>query len=442
MTAGFSPHQLLPFLQHYPTTGRRWVALSGGVDSTVLLHALAQLSLGDTLQAIHIHHGLQAEADGWVTHCQQLCKELHLPLTTLQVDATPAAGESPEAVAREARYRAFESVLTVEDQLFTAHHQEDQAETFLLRALRGSGPRGLAAMREARPLGESRLLRPLLKFSQQALIDYAESQQLSWIEDPSNRELDADRNFLRLQILPLLRSRWPAVAATLSRSASHCAESDTLLQQWGSEQLASLSLGEPLPLIEGEARAVSKVRIRSWLELNQIDSPDTIHMERILNEVIPAREDAMPLVEWRAVDGKRNRLRRFQQALYIEAVWGQRCFEAQQTWDWNQLLRLSDNRVLQASQAESEGLSMAVLQRKKVTVRWRSGGERCQPSDSTQRRTLKNILRERAVPPWEREQIPLIFVEDQLAQVVGHFICQGFVTKQGEQGLKVETITL
>ena len=433
---GFAPHTLPPFLQQYPTKGQRWVALSGGVDSTVLLHALAQLNL-QHLSAVHIHHGLQAEADQWAAHCQQFCDQLNIPLTILQVDAQPEPGESPEAAARHARYRAFESLLQPGDQLLTAHHQQDQAETFLLRALRGSGPRGLAAIRPFRPLGAGQLLRPLLAISQQALLNYAEAEQLSWVEDPSNQWLDADRNFLRQQILPLLNQRWPAAAVTLSRSSAHCAEADQLQQQWGREALESLVEGEPLPLLEGEPAQQLKLRIRSWLDLNQIDQPDTVHMTRILDEVVHAREDATPLVSWRGLDGELVQVRRFQGTLYLQQSWGEFLFETAE-WDLQQPLALTENRKLVAAPVQGAGLSAASLKDRSVTIRWRSGGERCCVAGGKQRRTLKNLLREAGIPPWEREQIPLLYIGDELAAVVGYFICVPFAAVEREEGIQVE----
>jgi tRNA(Ile)-lysidine synthase len=434
---GFTPHALTPLLQSCPTNGRRWVALSGGVDSTVLLHALVQLD-PDRVHAIHVHHGLQAAADQWVAHCQQFCEQLRVPLTVLQVDARAKAGESPEAVARQLRYRAFESVLEWGDQLLTAHHQQDQAETFLLRALRGAGPRGLAAMRPSRPLGAGLLLRPLLECPQQELIDYAERAGLKWVEDPSNRQTDADRNFLRHQLLPLLQQRWPAAVTTLSRSAGHCAEADRLLRQQGRGLLAGVERGDPLPLIEGESVAQSKLRIRSWLDLNAVDTPDSVHLQRVVEEVLPARKDAMPLVEWSALDGERIHLRRYRQALYLlrESSWGERVLE--QEWDLQCPLPLSQNQQLEASETQGGGISLQQLQGRRCTLRWRKGGERCQPLGSSRRRRLKSILQERAIPPWERERTPLIYLDDELVQVVGHFVCEPFRARGNEKGVVIQ----
>ncbi len=441
-----SPQQLLPSLQRYPLQqGRYHVAFSGGVDSTVLLHLLSRLQqqgeINVLLSAIHVHHGLQQEADRWADHCQKVCDQLEIPLTLSHVDATPEHGESSEAAARRARYQAFEAALEAGDQLLLAHHQQDQAETFLLRALRGAGPRGLAAMRPMRLIGEALLLRPLLDIPQQALVDYAVAERLDWMEDPSNQRMDADRNYLRHQIIPLLQQRWPGFSTTFSRSSAHCHEADQLLRQWGKEQLRSVDPGEPLSLREGEPEVQLRGRIRSWLQLNQIDLPDTIHLHRVVEEVVGARPDAEPLVEWKTMKGAPVRIRRFQRALYIDPGMEKRTFEQPCRWDFQTSLSLGEGRVLQATVAvDGERVSVARLEGGEVTVGWRRGGERCQPAGIPTRRTLKNLLREKEIPPWEREKIPLLFVDGELAQVVGHFVCEPFVAREGESGILFQEV--
>ena len=386
-----------------------------------------------------MHYGLQAEADQWEDHCAAFCERHQIPLTTIRVDAAPAAGESPEAAARHARYRAFESVVGPEDQLLTAHHQQDQAETFLLRALRGAGPRGLASMPAMRLVGTGRLLRPLLDIPKEMITEYAKLYQLNWVEDPSNQILDADRNFLRMEVIPLLQQRWPALSATLSRSSQHCAEADQLQRQWGEEALAGVEVGEPLPLIDGEQSLPLKLRVRSWLDLNRVDPPDTAQMEQIMQTLIAARVDATPLVVWQAQSGAEHRLRRFRNQLYLERPWGQHRFE-QVEWDWQRPLPLTEYFQLQARVVLGEGLAIRMLSDAHLTVGWRVGGERCRPSAGASRRTLKNLLRESAVPPWERQQIPLIYHREALVQVVGVAVCDHYQAADGEQGLVIETM--
>ena len=182
------------------------VAFSGGLDSTVLLHLLVQLRLrglvGGELRAIHIHHGLQTAADHWLSHCSRLCQQWQVPLVVSCVVVTRQQGESLEMAARRARYDAFATTLDRAELLLQAHHADDQAETVLMRLLRGSGVRGLGAIPAVRQLGAGRIVRPLLSCSRMQLRQYATANGLGWIDDPSNEDQQHDRNFLRAAILP------------------------------------------------------------------------------------------------------------------------------------------------------------------------------------------------------------------------------------------------
>src|SRR5690606_34796517 len=214
-----------------PATGALVVGFSGGLDSSALLHALAgePVARARGLRAVHIHHGLQPGADEWATHCARQAADLDVPLKVIRVQVPLDAGLGPEGAAREARYAALLSALDPGDVLVTAHHQGDEAATFRLRALRASGPEGLGAMRPLRRFGAGWHWRPLLEVPRQRLLGYGRAHGLAWIEDPSNASAEADRNFLRLQLLPLLRQRWPHADAALARSAALSAQADGLL---------------------------------------------------------------------------------------------------------------------------------------------------------------------------------------------------------------------
>ncbi len=220
-------------LSVYRDIKRLWVAYSGGRDSHVLLSLLAAIRARlepVELHIVHVNHDLSPNAAKWAQHCAMVCQALKLPYQALNVDATPMVGESQEAAARNARYQALEQLLVAGDALCTAHHQEDQAETLLLQLMRGAGPKGLAAMPESAPLGEALLLRPLLGVSRDTLCSYAQTQGLEWIDDESNFDTRFDRNYLRREVMPRLKKRWPAAAQTVSRSAAHCAKASHTLQ--------------------------------------------------------------------------------------------------------------------------------------------------------------------------------------------------------------------
>ncbi len=233
--------KLRTFLAAFPQTTSFWVAFSGGLDSQVLLHALSQVVPRTRLRALHIDHGWHEEAKVWAKACQDYCVKQAIACEVIAVNAQPQPGESPEAAARQSRYHAFATRLPLGDGLIMAHHQDDQAETVLLQLLRGSGLKGLAAMSEVMPFAEGLLLRPFLNLTRADLLVYAQQHSLSWIEDHSNFDLRFNRNFIRHQVMPLLKQRWPALHKTLARVAAHSAEAQQLLDERGQEDYQTAS---------------------------------------------------------------------------------------------------------------------------------------------------------------------------------------------------------
>jgi len=255
-----------------------YIAFSGGLDSTVLLHLLAHHARNHPtppLRAVHIHHGLQSAADAWPAHCQAICDPLGIELQVIPVRVGP--GASREQAARDARYAAFKQLLGPGDVLFTAQHRDDQAETVLLRLLRGAGLRGLSAMPGQRSLGQGYLARPLLDTSRQRLHDYACAHRLQWIEDPSNADLGFDRNYLRREVMPRLQQRWPQASQNLARGAQHLGEALGLLDELAMGDLAAAEQGAALrwagidSLDLDVLKALSAARQRNalqyWLEM-------------------------------------------------------------------------------------------------------------------------------------------------------------------------------
>lgn len=248
--------------------------------------------------AVHVHHGLNAHADAWVLHCERVCAALQIPLVVLWVDATPVAGESPEEAARLVRLKAWEDFLQEGQALVLAHHQEDQAETILLRLFRGAGPLGLGGMLQKSHLGKHEVLRPLLEYDKQDLVAYAKARGLEWIEDDSNTNQRFDRNFLRHAILPHLRARWPRVVRSVSRAGALCLETATAVQVWAHEDFESvqgtgtnaLSVKKLLLLDAMRRKGV----IRYWLQFLGFLLPSRNHLERIDKEVLKAKSGAKP----------------------------------------------------------------------------------------------------------------------------------------------------
>jgi len=434
----FSPDSLYRQLLLHPASAYR-VAYSGGLDSHVLLHALVQVRhrLDVDIGAVHVNHALQADADSWEEHCGNVCRDLGVSYVSLRVDASAATGDSPEATAREARYAALAEWLPAGESLLTAQHQDDQAETLLLQLLRGSGVNGLAAMPVLGGLGRGQLLRPLLGLGRRQLLAYAEANGLCWVEDPSNRDLAFDRNFLRARVFPLLQERWPSAAAALSRSAAHCAEAASLLEHLGDQDLADiragredrLSLARLLVLPPGRQRNV----LRHWVRQATAAAPSAAVLGRLLNDVLHSRRDAEPCVRWGGYE-----VRRYRDELYLLKQRPEPDSSRVIEWQLPQPLSLPDaGGVLHASRETGRGIRASAVA-SAVRVGWRRGGERCLPAGRRQHHSLKKLFQEQGIPPWERARIPLIYIDDQLAAVAGLWVCEPFQARPSESGLLID----
>ena len=412
----FSPESLAARLADLPPVARFCLAYSGGCDSHALLHAAAHLrqrGWPQSFHAVHVDHGLQADSAAWAQHCAAVCSELGMPFTLLRVDAQAKVGESPEAAARHARYRAFADLIKAGDCLVTAHHQDDQAETLLLQLLRGGGPHGLAAMPEVSTFAEGLHARPLLAFSQEELRHYARQHRLQWIDDPSNADTGFDRNYLRKTVMPLLHERWPAVARVLSRSATHQAEAAQLLDVLAEEDMRhcleeenTLRISSLLVLDEARQRNV----LRYWLKDMGFKLPDTVRLAHLQQELLHAEADRSPMIHWEGVV-----VRRYRDHLYARPPEPAADSAVILSWDVDQALHLPNGDTLSAVPVQGEGVKAALCRSRPVTVRYRQGGEECRPGPQAANRPLKKLLQEADVPPWERERIPLIYVGERLA---------------------------
>ena len=315
----FSSEILLNALKLPPTTQQLWITYSGGVDSHVLLHAIAQLHSQLSpiqLRAVHIHHGLNEQADDWATHCFKVCQQLNVPCDVLKVKIIKQTRQSLEALARQARYNAIKKIINDGDVALTAQHADDQAETLLLQLLRGAGAAGLSAMPQLASLGRGWLMRPLLNFTQADLLNYAEYHQLKWIEDSSNQNIHFDRNFLRHQVIPVLKNRWESMTPVLNRVAQHQAETTILLMELAQQDYVSCRGIQAsqlhLPTLQLLSIARQRNLIRFWIKQSNLPTPTTVQLEHILVNVIAAQNDRQPVVKWQG-----GEVRRYQDHLYV-----------------------------------------------------------------------------------------------------------------------------
>ena len=428
---------LLEQLKIFPPAQHYRVAYSGGCDSHVLLHAL--VAVRDqlptiNLSALHINHGLADEADRWATHCEQVAAELNVDFKVVDVDAMGEAGESPEAAARQARYHIFAQMMDEGDGLLLAHHEDDQAETLLLQLFRGAGVRGLAAMPRHVAFSKGWLGRPLLGLTRQQLRDYAQAAGLSWIDDPTNQSQDFDRNFLRHNIIPDCLPRWPALPHTLARAAQHQAAASHLLDELAAVDLKTLVGSRSDCLSIGALNRLSRERqnnvLRYWIRLRGLSLPSTVQLQRIHDELLSAREDAQPQVGW-----ANSVIRRYRDDLYLLPLRPDSADREPQNWDLSCDLSLADGCRLKCVSQKGLGLKASLQGRRDISVRFRQGGEVCRPSERGQAHRLKTLWQEWGVPPWERERIPLIYVGEEIAQVLGYCICEPWQAGADEDGL-------
>ena len=408
------------------------LAFSGGLDSCVLLHLLANLrkTLPFQLSAHHVNHGLSPNAKSWANFCAETCAKLNIPFTLSKVKVEQNSGLGLEATAREARYKALLGADA--DFIVLAHHQDDQAETLLLQLARGAGVKGLAGMGAT----NGKLLRPLLDAPRSALEAYAKTNNLTWIEDESNADTKFDRNFMRHEILPNLAKQYPAIRQTISRSATHLADCSALLddlaeldashalkqnkQQLSLQTLASLSA----------ARASNLVRW--WLAQNQLAMPSTPVLQQIVQQLLGAKADAAILIK---VSDSLT-VRRYQGNAYLVpdiAV----SEPINLLWQGEECMILPDNSLLIFTQKMGEGFALNRVKNIKLRIKNREGGERFRPELGRPYRSLKQVLQTHAMPPWQREQLPLIFMDETLVIIPSVGVDANLQASNDEIGLVV-----
>jgi tRNA(Ile)-lysidine synthase len=409
--------RLRALLPAYPDVGL-CVAFSGGADSTALLAALSQLPRRPaSLRALHIDHRLQAASRRWSAHCRRIARQLRVPLAVRTATIVRVRGESLEAAARRERYRLFARTLAPGEALLTAHHQDDQLETVLLQLLRGAGVAGLAAMPEVAPLAQGLLVRPLLTLPRAALVAWVRAQQLSWVEDESNAQLRADRNFLRGRVLPLIRERWPSAAATVARSARHAAEAQRLLELLGQSDADRASCGAQLSASLLRRLPLDRRRnaLRFWINAAGALAPPATRLEEIAGPLLEARVDAQPRVSWEGtcVQREGDRLSLSPAGAAAAPLMGDL------TWSWRRqrTCRLPAPFGALTLERDRRGpLDLDALG-PTLVLSARRGGERLRPARGGPRRTVKQLLQEKRVPVGRRAQLPLLFDRGRLIAV-------------------------
>lgn len=403
-----NPTPLAAGLARRAPAGPLWLAFSGGLDSTVLLHLLIEAGLGERLGVVHVNHGLHPDSEGWAQHCARVAQGLGL---AYQVETVAVAGDAGlEANARLARYRAL-CRHAAGGTLITAHHRDDQAETLLLRLLRGAGPAGLAGIPEHGRWGPTPVWRPLLAVPRAALRARAEQDGYGWIEDPSNTDLSVRRNHLRGDILPRLERRWPGASQTLARAADHQAEAAALLAERAREDAARLG-GEAHRLALAGLVTLSPPRrrnlLRHWLA-DAASVPSGAQLAQI-EALLAAPADRAARVAWGGWQ-----VRRFQGYLYVLERSRLASLDGERHWQPDQgALTLGPWRLTPGPGEPALWLAASAGPLRLVAAR---GGERLLRHGCHQR--VAELWRAAGVPPWWRSQWPLVYQGDELVSVPG-----------------------
>ena len=410
-----------------PPGGGIYIAYSGGLDSSVLLHAKARLrpELEHEIHAIHADHGLQPDSGSWSDHCERQCAMLGIRLHKVHLNLQVAAGESLEAVAREARYLAFSKIIGAGDLLLTAHHADDQVETVLLQLLRGAGVSGLAGMPAIKSWSQGWLARPLLPFSRQELEQYALDNALSWMEDETNQDVRFSRNLLRQRVVPQLKSRWPGLLKTIARSAGHCASAARLVDELAETDMGTCLGANPWRLSMAGLEKLSRIRqenlLRYWIRRQGLNLPNAHKIRRILSEVLTASVASHPLVRWHGAE-----LRRYGGELYMMPPLPTPDPGWLVPWDGSYPLQLPAGLGQLLVDRQAMGIPENAWHEGRVRVGFRSSGLKCTPAGRSGSRSFKRLCQDMGIPAWLRPLVPLLLVDGEMASVGDYCVCKPF----------------
>lgn len=392
------------------------VAYSGGRDSTLLLALAAEHFPRRRVRAVHVDHGWHADSADWARHCRDSARRLGITCDVVAVDAQPQGGEGPEAAARAARYEALAQRLQSDDVLLTAHHREDQAETLLLALLRGGGVHGWASMSACRALGAGLHLRPWLDVPRETIAAEVERCGLAYLDDPANEDPAYDRVWLRREILPALAQRWSEVEATLARAADQAAGAAEAVDTLAARDYVTCrgridGTLDRAPLTELPLRR-QRALLRWWIARAGLPRPPAARLEEARRQLLEADPNSTPCIDWpggevRAWNG------------LAWALAPRPPIDPEAVYEWTDRSRPLDLPGQRLHPETLAAMGLTVAPESVVQVGFRRGGERFQPAGAARAEPLKELLRRAGLPPWERDRVPLIYVDGELAAVVG-----------------------
>ena len=411
------------------------IALSGGVDSMVLLDLLSKAKgSNDEVRAIHINHNLHESSEEWVDFVKETCEKYKLPLIIESINPKQE-GFGLEADARDQRYKKFKEIILDNECLLTAHHLDDQTETILYRIFRGTGLDGLRSIRKKAKFGKGLLCRPLINVPREAIEQYAKLNNIKWIEDPSNKNIDFDRNYLRNNIVPSIKKRWPNAQKTITRLSSLAENNQKLLHELAKEDIGEIEKFNVLDI--GILSNKSSLRInnifRFMILKNKMGIPSLKVLENGIETLINAKSDS-PIITW---DG--FSIRRYKNTLYFfnPDLKQDEIRPLKMKWFIDETINLGGNRgSIQARFIKGQGIALNKCP-KSLEIKYRKGGEQIKPSGHKITKSLKNLFQENNVLPWVRDQIPLFYLDEELVSVGDLWFNQDYKAKEQEDGFLI-----
>jgi tRNA(Ile)-lysidine synthase len=425
------------FRRHHLLKPSLLIAYSGGLDSTVLLHAFHQLQseIPFHLHVMHVHHGLSENADDWASFCEKTCVNLHVPFEMHTVRVDQRSGLGTEAAARQARYDALNSFSA--DFICLGHHQDDQAETLLLQLARGAGVKGLSGMAQIDI--KRRLIRPLLNVSRADILAYAKQHQLQWIDDESNQNLKFDRNFIRHVLIPTFQEQYKSITKTLARSAMHMADASAMLDELAEMDAALVVENDgqygvlKLDILQTLSIARQGNLVRWWFSKNKITMPSAVLLQQVLQQLQSARADAT--IKVKVAD--HLHVMRYKKFGYLVCE-SKNEAPINLLWQGEELVVLPNRSRLLFTIKQGQGFA---FQRGgsdiKLRIKNREGGEHFKPALGRPKRSLKTMMQSSAIPPWQRTQLPLIFMDETLVIIPNVGVDAEMQAQSHEMGLSV-----
>jgi tRNA(Ile)-lysidine synthase len=392
-----------------------------------------QTQLDFKLKAIHVHHGLSSSADDWLNFCKQKCKLLDIEFDAVKVKINEKGSLGIEGEARELRYEAIKK--KQKGVVALGHHQNDQAETLLLQLLRGSGLKGLAGMPEFDE--ERKFWRPMLNIKKELLEKYASENNIKYIKDESNEDINFDRNFIRKKVLPLIESRYPASIETISRSATNISEGHQINELLALDDSKNVMSDDGSHLLIKNLNKLPNLRainlIRWWLSFNDLLMPSKKNVEELFRQVKLIKKDTSLNLK---ISNDRS-IRAFDDKLLIVSIMND-LPSYHFKWAGQEEIELPNKSKLHFVKTKKGGLSLSKLGAKSLYIKSRTGGEKLKSFPDQPSRSLKYLFQKADIPHWERDQVPLVYANEQLVAVPNLGVQYEYQSKVGEVGYQIK----